>query len=598
MGLIKVYMGYTTTSIFKRILKHARPYWLHIAAIFFLNVLASPLGLLKPLGLKILIDSGFGSEPLPGIIKLFFSSSFEFSFITIVFISVFLVIGVALIENLYVIAIWILNTYTGEKLVRSFRSHLFNHMQRLSLAYHDRKGTADSVYRVQYDTGSIRTFIINNLSPIITAFVSLLGIIIVMFAINWRFALITFAIIPPMAFLTQLSTRKLKKDWKKVKENESNAMSVIQEVLTSLRVVKAFGQEENETVRFMSKSDEAMRGQIKVAWIGALFHSSVGMIFAIGTGLFFYFGSNYVKTGNMTIGELTMVIAYLSQIYAPLDKITRNLNDIQSSIASIERVFLLLDEQIEVKETLDPLHLARVTGSIEFSNVNFSYEKETGILNNISFRIESGDRVGIMGSTGAGKSTLINLITRFYDPDSGELLVDGVNVKKYKLADYRKQFSIVLQEPVLFSTSIAENIAYGRVDAAEKDIIEAARLANAHDFIVNLKDGYNTLVGERGMKLSGGERQRISIARAFIKNAPILILDEPTSSLDVKTEAQIMDAMERLVEGRTSFLITHRLDTLDRCNIILHLEKGMLVEMINNNTPELLAIKKKSFFQI
>jgi len=417
-----------------------------------------------------------------------------------------------------------------------------------------------------------------------------------MFIINWHFALITCSIIPPMIFLTRISTKKLKKDWKEVKEYESNAMSVIQEVLTSLRVVKAFGQEDGESMRFMAKADRAMKGQLKVAKIGALFYFGIGMIYATGTALFIYFGAKYVHSGQMTLGELTMVIAYLGQIYGPLDKISRNLNEVQSSLTSMERVYNLMDEEREVKEIARPVHLNRTKGAIEFNNVSFYYRKDLNILNNISFKINPGDRVGIMGSTGAGKSTLINLITRFYDATSGQILADDVDIKRYKLLDYRKQFGIVLQEPVLFSTTIAENIAYGLPNATEKEIIEAAKLANAHDFINQCADGYGTMVGERGMNLSGGERQRISIARAFIKNAPILILDEPTSSLDVKTESQIMEAMERLMQGRTTFLITHRLNTLDACNIILHLDKGRLVEVVNNK-QDAIAENKQIFFQ-
>jgi ATP-binding cassette, subfamily B, bacterial len=588
-------MKYTASSIIKRIFFQARPYWMHILGIFVFNFLASPITLMKPLALKILIDSGFNSQPVPGFVRFFFPNGFEFSFSSIVLIAAGLVLLVALIENIYVVVIWMLNTYTGEKLVRNFRSLLFDHMQRLSLAYHDRKGTADAVYRIQYDTSSIRTLIINNLSPIISSVVVLTGMIVVMFVINWRFALITCAIIPPMIFLTKLSSRRLKKDWKKVKEYESSAMSVVQEVLTSLRVVKAFGQEDGETERFTNKANKAMKGQLRVAWVGALFSFGIGMIYATATALFIYFGATYVQSGAMTLGELTMVIAYLSQIYGPLDKISKNLNEIQSSLTSMERVYIMLDEQKEVVESPYAEHFPRATGTIEFQNVSFSYSGQQQILKDVSFQLKPGDRVGLIGSTGAGKSTLINLITRFYDASAGAILVDHKDIRNYKLKDYRNQFGIVLQEPILFSTTIAENIAYGCPNASIREIIEASKMANAHDFIMSLPEGYDTVLGERGMTLSGGERQRISIARAFIKNAPILILDEPTSSLDIRTESQIMEAIERLMAGRTSFLITHRLDTLQHCNVLLHLEKGRLVEFIENDSPEIMVNKKKSF---
>jgi ATP-binding cassette subfamily B protein len=399
---------------------------------------------------------------------------------------------------------------------------------------------------------------------------------------------------PPLFFLIRTSTRRLKKGWKKVKEDESLAMSVVHEVLGSLRVVKAFGQEEYEGRRFFNSSSKAIKGQLKMAWTGAIFYFIVGMLFATGTALFLYLGGSYVYAGKMTLGELTLVIAYLGQIYGPLQSISKNLNSIQSSITSIERVFTLLDEEKEVKEIPHALHLSKANGAFRFQNVSFSYENDRVILNNISFEIKPGDRVGIMGSTGAGKSTLVSLLMRFYDCSGGAITIDGVDIRQYKLLDYRNQFSLVLQEPVLFSTSIIENIRYGKPGASEQEIYEAARLANAHDFIMKCKDGYNTIVGERGMQLSGGERQRISIARAFIKDAPVLILDEPTSSLDIKTEAQIMEAMERLMKGRTTFLITHRLDTLRSCNLILHLEEGKIVDAIDNMDPTLLKAKKLS----
>ncbi|GAA4013925.1 ABC transporter ATP-binding protein [Hymenobacter fastidiosus] len=588
-------MNFSTSYLLKRSFDQARPHWLYIAGIFICNFFTVPITLMKPLALKILIDSGFGAKPVPNFITFFFPSNYEFSFASVIGLSISLVIFVALIDNIYIVVIWLLNTYTGERLVRDFRLHIFNHIQQLSLAYHDRKGTAESVYKIQYDAYAIRTLIIENLSPILSSFITLTGMIVVMLNINWHFAIIACSVIPPMAILIRFSSKKLKKEWQKVKENESNAMSVIQEVLTSLRVVKAFGQENGESGRFMSKTDMAMKGQLKVAWIDASFYFCIGMTYAIGTALFIFLGAKYVYSGEMTLGELTMVMTYLGQIYGPLDTISRNLNEVQSSLVSLGRVYSLLDEEKEVKEIANPVNFIRANGLFEFHNVSFHYKKETSILNDLSFKIYPGDRVGIIGSTGAGKSTLISLITRFYDPTYGQILVDGVNIKEYKLSDYRKQFSIVLQEPVLFSTTIGENIAYGLPNASKAEITEAAKMANAHNFIINYPDGYDTLTGERGMNLSGGERQRISIARAFIKNAPILILDEPTSSLDVKNESQIMEAMERLVKGRTTFLITHRLDMLNSCNIILHLEKGCLEEIIINNETDTIARIKATF---
>ena len=545
--------------------------------------------------MKLIIDNALGSQPLPGFITTFFPNGFTFNFSIVLFVATAFTLLVALLENIKSYAYWLFSTFTGERLVLNFRVLLFNHIQRLSLAYHDRKGASDSLYRIQWDSMCIRSFLLDQISPLVSSFITLISMIVVMFFINWQFALIALCIIPPLYILTRVKSNRLRKDWYMVKDAESNAISVVHEVLNSLRVVKAFGQEQNESERFVDRSGSAMQGQMKMARLGAGFQFLVNMIFTAGTVLVIFFGARLVHLGEMTLGELTIVLAYISQVFAPLNVISSNISEIQSSIVSIDRVFAVLDEQPEVEDKPYAQHLERVKGEFEFKEVYFSYSKERDILKKVSFQVKPGDRVGIMGSTGAGKSTLISLLNRFYDPTSGIINVDGVDLKNYKLKDYRSQFSIVLQEPVLFSTTIGENIRYGKPGATEKEIIDAAKAANAHPFISGSKDGYNTLVGERGMQLSGGERQRISLARAFIKNAPILILDEPTSSLDIKTEAQIMEAMERLMEGRTTFMITHRLDTLNSCNVILHLEQGELVEVVRDHDINYIAEKKASF---
>ncbi len=584
-------MKNSTFELLKRILVHSKLYWPHIITLFILSLLATPIALLKPFALKFLIDSGFGTQSIPKVIKTFFPANFDFTFSVVAVITACLVILIALVDNIITYITWILSTYTGEKLVLNFRTLLFNHVQRLSLAYHDRKGSSDSLYRIQWDTMSIRYLLLSQLSSLITSSITLITMIVVMFYINWQFAVITFCLIPPLVILTRLSTKRLKKDWFTVKNAESMAMSVIHEVLSSLRVVKAFGQEENENVRFTHRSNTAVNGQVQLARVAAAYSFIVGMLLAIGSAVFIYIGATFVHAGKMTLGELTLVIAYITQIFGPLQSIIKNINEVQSSLASIERVFSVLDEEREVTENSNAIHLPHVKGGFIFQHVSFSYNNEAVTIQDLTFEIKPGDRVGIMGSTGAGKSTLINLLNRFYDPSDGMIKIDGANIKDYKLADYRNQFSIVLQEPVLFSTSIGENIRYGRPGASEKEMVEAAISANAHNFIMKCKDGYDTLVGERGMQLSGGERQRISIARAFIKNAPVLILDEPTSSLDIKTEALIMEAMERLMEGRTTFMITHRLDTLNSCNLILHLENGKLIEVVRDHDSDFIKTK-------
>ena len=581
----------------KRVLLYSRRFWPHIGSLFLLSILTAPVTLLKPFALKLLIDSGFGNQPVPRMLAVFFPAGFTFTFTSIVLTAAAFVMLIALVENVLIFISWLLSTITGEKLVLNFRTILFNHIQRLSLAYHDTKGTSDSLYRIQWDAMSVRSLLLTQLPPLITAVITLLSMVVVMLLINWRFALIALCLIPPIVILTRLSNKKLLKHWYQVKDDESNAMSVIQEVLSSLRIVKAFGQEENENERFVDRSNTAVKGNIRLARTAAGFSFLVGMLLAAGTALFIYIGATFVRSGEMTLGDLTIIIAYLAQVIGPLQSIVKTLNDIQSSVVSIDRVFTVLDEAKEVKENPDAVHLQSVEGSFQFDNVSFAYASQKPALADVSFKVNPGDRVGIMGTTGAGKSTLISLLLRFYDPVSGMIKVDGKDIKNFKLEDYRNQFSIVLQEPVLFSTSIKENIRYGKPEATEQEIVDAAIAANAHSFIMKDKEGYDAQVGERGMQLSGGERQRISIARAFIKNAPVLILDEPTSSLDIKTESLIMEAMERLMEGRTTFMITHRLDTLNSCNLILHLEKGMLVEAARDHDVDFLAKKKSAFLK-
>ena len=590
-------MKQSKVSLIRRVLEHARNYWLHIFGIFILSILSAPIALLGPYPIKILVDSAFGNHPLPVAITSFFPAGFEFTFPSLIIIAVVLLIVIELFAQLHGLLNWMLVTYTGEKLVLSFRTQLFNHVQRLSLAYHDKTGISDSIYHIQYDANSIRSLIISGFSPMISAIFTIIGMLYVITLINWHFTLIALAVIFILMILTRMSTHKLNNQWSKLKKQESSAMAVLHETLSALRVVKAFVREDFEEKRFIDRSEKVIKGQMKVAYTSGLFDLVIGTILAIGTGMFVYVGSMYVQAGKITLGELILVIAYLTKVFGPLQTLNKNFNNLQSSIVGIERAYKLIDNAKDVKENQNAIPLNRISGSIIFENVSFEYERGTKVLEDISFEIKYGQRVGIMGSTGSGKTTLLNLLTRFYEPTAGRIIVDNLGIDIYKLSDYRSQFSIVLQEPVLFSTSIEENIAYGKPNASKTEIYDAAREAYAHDFIIKLPNGYQEEAGERGFQLSGGERQRISIARAFLKNSPVLILDEPTSSVDIATEFLIMEATRKLMAGKTTFLITHRLDTLSQCDIIIHLENGRIVDFIDNNHPELLEKKIISFKQ-
>lgn len=578
----------------KRVLSLVRSFWPHITGLFLVSLLATPIALLKPYALMLVIDSGFGHEPVPGFVRMFFPAGFVFDSTRIALIAALLVLIITLIEYAQVYINWVMGTWVGEKLVLNFRALVFNHIQRLSLVYHDTRGTSDSLYRIQWDTMSVRGLLLTQAPALVSSLVMLVAMVLILFWINVNFALITLCMIPPLVWLTLRSTKLLRKDWYKVKDAESNAIRVVHEVLGSMRVVKSFGQESNESKRFSDSADEAVKGHVKMARIGATYSFWVGLVLAAGTALFILLGVSYVQKGKMTLGELTLTMAYLAQVFTPLQNIIKQLNEIQSSLAGIDRVFSVLDQEKEVQESEHAIPVHEVRSAFQFEHIGFSYDSQHSILKDISFSVKPGDRVGIMGSTGAGKSTLFNLLNRFYDPSEGRIILNGKDIREYKLGDYRNLFSIVLQDAVLFSTTIAENIRYGKPGATDEEVIAAARAANAHDFIMRNSAGYDTIVGERGMQLSGGERQRISLARAFIKNAPVLILDEPTSALDIKTEEQIMESIEELMKGKTTFLITHRLDTLAGCDLIVHLEKGQILETSREQGTDFIARKKKN----
>ena len=498
---------------------------------------------------------------------------------------------VILLVQLQSAGILLLQTYTGERLTLGFRERLFSYVQRLSFMFHDKRGTADSIYRIQYDAPSIQHIIIYGLIPFVSACVTFVSMIYVATRISMQLALIALAVSPFLFVIVQGFKVRMRPRYSNVKKMESHTLSIVQEVLTSFRIVKAFGREEVEQERFTLHSNKTLRARIRITLAEGVLGFSVNMITTIGTAIVMFIGIQKVLAGFLTLGELLMIIAYMSMLYGPLKTISMQIASLQSKLASAQRAFDLMDETPDVVEKPHALPLNNAKGNIELRNVTFAYDGKNNVINDVSLNIDSGKRVGIVGRTGAGKTTLVSLLTRFYDPGSGQILLDGVDISDYKLHDLRNQFSVVLQEPVLFSASICENIEYGRLDAGMDKIVAAAKEANAHDFISKLPDGYDTLVGERGMRLSGGERQRITLARAFLRDAPILILDEPTSSVDTATEAEIMGTMEKLKKGRTVFMIAHRMSTLKNCDVLLKLEDGRVTmeasEVINNlnNNP-------------
>jgi ATP-binding cassette subfamily B protein len=493
-----------------------------------------------------------------------------------------LLVCIVFLTHLQALGSYVLRTHTGEWLTLHFRALLFRHVQRLAFAFHDARGTADTIYRIQYDAPSIQWLTIHGAIPLLTSAITLLSMLYVTACLDWQLALVAMSIIPFLMAIPKIYDYRMRGQYTSVKELESSSLGIVHEVLTALRVVKAFGREDHEQERFVAQSTAGMGARIRLAFAESAFGLLSNVITAIGTALVLYIGVRSVLVSRLTLGELLMVIAYLTQLYGPLNAIGDKIIGLQTYVASIKRAFELLDEVPDVAERPQARPLKRAAGAIEFCGVDFAYDRKNLVLDGVSFAIEAGTRLGIAGRTGAGKSTLMSLLMRFYDPSAGQILLDGVDLRDYKLAELRNQFAIVMQDPVLFSTSIAENIAYGRPGASFQDLVTAAKVANAHDFIVALPDGYDTLVGERGLRLSGGERQRIALARAFLKDAPILILDEPTSAIDVATEALIMEAMQRVMAGRTTLMIAHRLSTLEVCDARLVIEHGHLVEALGH----------------
>jgi ATP-binding cassette, subfamily B, bacterial len=575
--------AYSSSQLYSSLFAQAWPYWPYLVAFGILNLLAAPLALIMPIPLKIAIDSVVGSTPLPAAFHVL-PAWMVASKGNILAVSAAMLIAVTISEQVQSFGAWLLQTYVGEKLLLDFRARLFRQVQRLSFSYHDAQGTAQSTYRIQNDAAAIQSIAVTGVVPFVSAAFTLVAMVYVVARIDWQLAAIALVTSPLMFLLLHTNLSRIRNRWKEVKKLDSLAMAVVQETLSSLRVVKAFTREAYEEERFVFNSQQRLRGQLDAAMLQSGFDVSLCLLIAVATAASLYIGVRHVNDHRLTLGSLMLVMGYLTQLYTPLRTISKKITELQSSLASAERAFALLDEVPDVSDKPNAKAIARARGSIEFRNVSFAYGSRDEVLHDISLRLEAGSTLGISGVTGAGKTTMLALLMRFYDPAAGTILLDGIDIRDLKLNDLRNQFAILHQEAVLFSTTIAENIAYGRPGASEREIVQAARAAHAHDFITRLPRGYETLVGERGISLSGGERQRVALARAFLKDAPILLLDEPTSSVDVKTEAVMMQGLELLMRGRTTFMVAHRLSTLDSCDVRVHLERGKLT-VLSQSAP-------------
>jgi ATP-binding cassette subfamily B protein/subfamily B ATP-binding cassette protein MsbA len=469
------------------------------------------------------------------------------------------------------------NTKLHQRLVLDFRSDLFEHAQRLSVSYHDSRPSGQLMTQINLLPDAAGDVLIG-LPPLVQSAVTLIGMFVIAYVLDPVLAMLALTVVPVIYYSVGVYSARIIPRLQYVRGLEFQTMSIVFEAMAMLRVIAAFAREAHEFGRFRAQGLTAANARVKLTVRQTLFSLVVNSWTAAGTALVLGVGAYHVLQGQLSIGELLVVLAYIAAVYGPLETISATVGGMQQQLVNIQGAFLLLDLAPDVVDAPDPVELQHGWGAVAFDHVNFNYAGRNGTLKDITFAVMPGQRIAIVGPTGAGKTTLVSLIKRFHDPVSGGVFVDGINVRDLRLRTLREHVSVVLQVPELFSGTIVGNIRYGRLDATMPEVIEAAVAANAHDFISRLPKGYDTELGEGGAQLSVGERQRICVARAFLKNAPILILDEPTSSIDSKTEAVILDALDRLSSGRTTFVIAHRLSTIRHVDQILVLNDGCLVE--------------------
>ncbi len=469
-------------------------------------------------------------------------------------------------------------TSVGQWVMHDLRGRLYSRMQRLSLAFHDQAKTGDLTSRITGDIDSVQSFITTGLLSALINSLTLVGMIGVMFYINWKFTLIALSVVPVLFLVVFHYTRLIKKSSKQVREQEGKIASVIQEVLTSMHVVKAFAREDYEQRRLEEESLESVELAMRARGLKAKLYPIVEIIVAIGTSLVLWFGARMVLDGTLSSGSLVVFILYLGKMYKPMQDLSKMTDAYSKAAVGYDRIREVLEMESDVKDLPGARPAPRFKGQIEFDNVTFGYEAERPIFQGLSLRVEPGQVAALVGPTGAGKSSVFSLLSRFYDPLSGVVKIDGRDIKTYTQKSIREQISFVLQETLLFHGPIWKNIAYGRPGATREEIVKAAQLANADEFIDKMPEGYETLVGERGVTLSGGQRQRIAIARAVIRNTPILLLDEPTSGLDAASEQLVFEALGRLMKGKTCMVIAHHLATIRSADVIYVVQDGAIAE--------------------
>jgi len=564
-------------SMFRTLLGYLKPY----KHLFILGLglvgMASAMELLKPWPLKLAVDQIIGGKPLE-----VFGHTPDLAAMTLG-VKLAIVVGMLVGVHFLVGFVQLCNNYLtirmGQDMVQDLRCDLFDHLQRQSLLFHQKWPTGDLIYRIMGDTYAVQTLLMNGVFTTLTSSALLLGMLTVCLQMDVELTLYALCVIPFLFLAISRVSRKIGDLTTETHMKESQVYTTVERIFSSITLVQAFGREEEERRKFVAESKHSFDRKLSLYALQTIYGWLVSGITASGTALVLYVGVRHVLDGTLSTGELLVFIAYLASLYTPLNSLSDTVAGIRASLARARRVMdvLAVDEAVPEKPEAPELAVGRGEG--RFDDVSFGYTPEKRVLNDVTFTCPGGSTVAIVGQTGAGKTSLISLLLRFYDPQKGGISVDGQDLRDVTLKSLRRHIAIVLQETQLFPMSVHDNIAYGRKQASREDVVRAAVLANAHDFIAALPEGYDTILGEKGANLSGGQRQRLSIARALLKDAPLLILDEPTSALDAETEALIMEGLERLMQNRTTFVIAHRLSMMRRADMILVIKNQRIHEM-------------------
>jgi len=565
--------------LIRRLLPYARRRRGPLALVALGMLLDIGFTLLQPWPLKVLVDNGLRGRPLHGFLLGLFGAlpgphtrDALLSWTIAAMVMIFLLTWAA-----GVLASWAAIRF-GSQMSYDVAGDLFAHMQRLSLRFHTQHGIGSSIRRITGDSGAVATIIQDAGLPAISAVATVGAMLVVMLALDAGLTLLTLAVIPPMALIVRRYSAPMTERSYDQQQAEGELYETVEQTLTGIAVVQAFSGEGAADRRLAGNVERIMRATIRMTWAQSRFSLLLGAVTALGTAAVFWVGADQALKGAISLGTILVFISYLGSLYSPVHDVSHSSGTISESLGSALRVVEVLDARADVEDRRGAVVLAGVRGEVALEGVTFGYEVGRPVLRGVSFSAGPGEVVAVVGPTGAGKTTLVGLLPRFFDPDAGRVLLDGRDVRGLRLAQVRDSVSLVLQESFLFPFSIAENIAYGRPGASCEEIVEAARAANAHEFVSGLSQGYDTVVGERGATLSGGERQRVAIARALLKDAPVLILDEPTSALDAETEGSLLQALDRLMVGRTTVIIAHRLSTIRRADQILVLRDGEIVE--------------------